>query len=324
MGLALAEALGQPLDPDHPSGQLGAGHRLGAGARARAARPGRVAPSPSARGRHVLHRPRDRGAGQPTGRGAGDASPGSPTSCRSSSTSTPSSRHRSSGSPPGWRGSRTTRTVTLGGRRALAGDRRLDAPERPQNRPSDTLMAEDSPVTASCQRRPLAEEPSDDRRPSASRCASWSTRPTSRPGPSDRRWRPRCSRPTPRTAPTPRPPSCCAGRDFVVEPLIEGADHRRGRSPTSSVLVLPHAQRPPSSRRPPVSARPATTTSELAAIRSFVESRRRARDPRRVRAGQVRLQPRRRSLPASASPSSTRPSRTTTATTRRRAGSRPR
>ena len=106
--------------PGHASGQLGAGHRLGARPRARAARPRRARVLRRLEAAHVLHRPRDRGARQRAAARSRSASPGSPTSCRSSSTSTPTSRRPSSGSPPGWRAS-TTRTDSAG-QRSLAGD----------------------------------------------------------------------------------------------------------------------------------------------------------------------------------------------------------
>ena len=61
-------------------------------------------------GDHVLHRPWHRGAGRAARRGDGDAWSGWPSGCATSSTSTPSSRRRSSASPPGWPAS--TRTTS--------------------------------------------------------------------------------------------------------------------------------------------------------------------------------------------------------------------
>ena len=98
---ARAPARGPHVPPGQPAGVGQPRGRFGQGARGRAAAAGRRGLRRTEAGR-VLHRPRAWRSWPTGGARSRSPSPGWPTSCRRSSTSTPTSRCPSSGWPPGW------------------------------------------------------------------------------------------------------------------------------------------------------------------------------------------------------------------------------
>ena len=107
----------------------------------------------------VLHRPRDRGAARSAGVTRRSPWPGSPSGCRSSPTSTPSSRPPSSGSPPGWPGSTTPRTEHDECRHAATRPTRTPDRRTPLRRGPMQGQLWVSPVPAARRRRRAAGRP---------------------------------------------------------------------------------------------------------------------------------------------------------------------